>query len=670
MKNAVIYARFSSHAQNEQSIEGQLKECYAFAERSGLRIVHEYIDRALTGTTDKRPEFLQMIEDSKRKGFQFVVVYQLDRFARNRYDSATYKAKLKKNGVRVLSAKENITDDASGILIEGVLESMAEYYSAELSQKIKRGIAISASKCKFFGGKVPLGYKIDEKKDYVINEETAPIVKRMFEMLAGGYNYAQIARYMNERGIPTATGGKWGKNSFNSIFSNRRYLGKYIFHGEEIDGGIPQLIDDGLFADVQKVLEKYAAAPSRGKAKVEYLLSDKLICGKCGNKMTGISSTSKSKKIHHYYKCVGVTKSVCDKRTIRKQFIEDEIIAAIVGNGTEQNPHGVLTDEFIDTIAAETYMLIQAERNDSEIKRLESLVADNQKAINNLMQALMLGKIADTILAQIEKLESENKELNDTIESEKALQINYTYADIRKWLQHFRTLDYSKTKNRKDLIDTFIYRVLLYDDKMKVIFNLKGEQQNELLLNLIFPDYPDGNDGENENSAKEKETDNSVSNSAGCAYTPVMVEIDRDTPIDENMPVYEQVGWKDKVQRFLRDYPIAKNFAEQIGREIANDKGLSLDASCLEKALAITLAKEYVAPDKLVEDEDFLQKYILCNESIKDRIIDGYFESLQQNLPPRSISSRGQMTITPPSKPKSIAEAGSVIRAMLNNRRI
>ncbi len=147
-------------------------------------------------------------------------------------------------------------------------------------------------------------------------------------------------------------------------------------------------------------------------------------------------------------------------------------------------------------------------------------------------------------------------------------------------------------------------------------------------------------------------------------------EIDKDTPIDENMPVYEQVGWKDKVQRFLHDYPIAKNFAEQIGREIAKDKGLSLDASCLEKALAITLAKEYVAPDKLAEDEEFLQKYILCNESIKDRIIDGYFESLQQNLPPRSISSRGQMTITPPSKPKSIAEAGSVIRAMLNNRRV
>ncbi len=240
--------------------------------------------------------------------------------------------------------------------------------------------------------------------------------------------------------------------------------------------------------------------------------------------MTGISSTSKSKKIHHYYKCVGTTKGICDKRTIRKQFIEDEIVYAIVGNGTEQNPHGVLTDEFIDMVAAETYMLIQAERNESEIKRLESLVADNQKAINNLMQALMMGKIADTILAQIEKLERENKELNDTIESEKALQINYTYADIRKWLLHFRTPDYSKTKNRKDLIDTFIYRVLLYDDKMKVIFNLKGEQQNELLLNLIFPGT-DGDGGEDESGVKEKETDNSVSNSEGCAYTPAVVEI-------------------------------------------------------------------------------------------------------------------------------------------------
>ena len=520
MENAVIYARFSSHAQNEQSIEGQLAECHAFAERSGLQVRHEYIDRALTGTTDKRPEFLQMIEDSKKKGFQYVIVYQLDRFARNRYDSATYKAKLKKNGVRVLSAKENITDDASGILIEGVLESMAEYYSAELSQKVKRGIAMSAAKCKYFGGTVALGYKIDSEKNYVIDEETAPIVKKMFEMLATGYTYADIARYLNGRGIPTATGGKWGKNSFQFLFANRKYLGIYTFQGTEIKGGVPQIIDEQLFEEVQAVLRKYAAAPSRGKAIEEYVLSDKLICGLCGHKMTGVSGTSRNKTMHNYYKCVGAAKCGCRKRAVRKQFIEDEIITAIVG------ANGVLTDEFIDMVAAETYLLIQAERNDSEIKRIEGVIADNQKAINNLMQALMLGKIADTLLSQIEKLENENAELNATIESEKAMQINYTYDDIRKWLEHFRTLDYSKTKNRKALIDTFIYRVVLYDDKMKVLFNLKSGQKNELLLNLIFPDYPDGNGesgGTNENRAKEKETENSVPLSSECSYTPVMV---------------------------------------------------------------------------------------------------------------------------------------------------
>lgn len=130
-KRVVIYARFSSHSQTEQSIEGQLRECYEYAKRQDLLVVAEYIDRALTGTTDKRPEFLRMIDDSKKKTFDYVLVYQLDRFARNRYDSANYKAKLKKNGVRVLSAKENITEDASGILIEGVLESMAEYYSVD-----------------------------------------------------------------------------------------------------------------------------------------------------------------------------------------------------------------------------------------------------------------------------------------------------------------------------------------------------------------------------------------------------------------------------------------------------------------------------------------------------------------------------------------------------------
>ena len=144
----------------------------------------------------------------------------------------------------------------------------------------------------------------------------------------------------------------------------------------------------------------------------------------------------------------------------------------------------------------------------------------------------------------------------------------------------------------------------------------------------------------------------------------------KDAPENETVPVFEQVGWKAKVQQFLQAYPIAKDFSTQIGRIIADSEALSQDENCLEKAFLTALVNAYVAPEKLATDEEFLQKYVFDNQSVKDRIIQEYLDGLQQNLPPKSISSRGQITLTPPSKPTSIAEAGNVFKAMFNNRRI
>ena len=164
MMNVVIYARFSSHSQTEQSIEGQLKVCYEFAKRNDYNVIGEYIDRAISGEdAEKRPDFQRMIADSAKRQFNAILVYRLDRFSRNRYDSVIYKEKLRKYGVCVLSAKENISDDASGVLMESVLEGMAEYYSVELAQKIRRGMQINAEKCLAVGGMKILGYKIQEK---------------------------------------------------------------------------------------------------------------------------------------------------------------------------------------------------------------------------------------------------------------------------------------------------------------------------------------------------------------------------------------------------------------------------------------------------------------------------------------------------------------------------
>ena len=160
----VIYARYSSAEQREESVEGQLRECKEFAERHNMTILDSYIDRALSARTDDRPQFQKMIQDSAKKQFDIVLVWKLDRFSRNRFDAATYRAILKRNGVKVVSAKENISEGPEGIILEAMLDGMAEYYSAELSVKVKRGQKENALKCKANGGNVPFGYRINSER--------------------------------------------------------------------------------------------------------------------------------------------------------------------------------------------------------------------------------------------------------------------------------------------------------------------------------------------------------------------------------------------------------------------------------------------------------------------------------------------------------------------------
>ena len=174
--DAVIYARYSSAAQHEQSIEGQLHDCRAWAERNDMHIVHEYIDRALTGKNDDRPAFQQMLVDAQRHTFQRVIVWKLDRFARNRYDSAIHKANLKRHNVRVVSATENVGEGDESILMEAMLEAMAEYFSADLRRKVIRGTRETLAKGLYPGGAVPYGYKVDNQR-LVANDKELPIIR-------------------------------------------------------------------------------------------------------------------------------------------------------------------------------------------------------------------------------------------------------------------------------------------------------------------------------------------------------------------------------------------------------------------------------------------------------------------------------------------------------------
>lgn len=463
--NVVIYARYSSHSQTEQSIEGQLKACYEYAKNNNMTVIGEYIDRALTGTIENRPQFQKMIKDSQKKQFQGVLVYQLDRFARNRYDSANYKVILKKNGVRVLSAKEHISDDASGILVEGVLESMAEYYSAELSQKIRRGMDLNAQKGLSTGGNIALGYKVDDQKRFIVDHETAPIVKIVFEMYADGKSITEIIEYLNGKNYKTSRGVAFNKNSLRKMLRNKRYIGIYTYKDSEIKDGIPRIISDELFYQVAELLNKNKKAPARTKAKAEYLLTTKLFCGHCKDMMTGESGTSKTGKSYHYYKCNNARKKKCFKKSVKKEYIENYVV---------DECRKLLTDENINKIAKEVVKLCEQEKDQSELKRLNKLLKENERKRNNIINAIAecdIDTVRKSLYEHISVLEDERKNLEKQISVENMAQINITESEIKFFLSHLKNGNINDEKYRKTLINVFVNTIYLYDDKITYIFN-------------------------------------------------------------------------------------------------------------------------------------------------------------------------------------------------------
>ena len=248
---AVIYARYSSDNQREESIEGQIRECTAYAEKNGITIVKHYIDRAISAKTDNRPEFQQMIKDSDKKLFDIVLVWKLDRFARNRYDSARYKTQLKKNGVKLMSATEIISEGPEGIILESVLEGYAEYYSADLAEKVVRGQTENILKGRCNGGRGTFGYTLDSERKFHIDPLTSPFVLESFKKYNEGSTMKEIRDWLNENGIKNPVGGAFTYNSVEHMLKNRRYIGELKFRDVVVPDAIPPIIPLELFEDVQ-----------------------------------------------------------------------------------------------------------------------------------------------------------------------------------------------------------------------------------------------------------------------------------------------------------------------------------------------------------------------------------------------------------------------------------
>ena len=401
-------------------------------------------------------------------------MYTLDRFARNRYDSAIYKAKLKKNGVRVYYAKQPMPDTPEGIILESVLEGYAEYYSENLARNIKRGIRENALQGLATGGaNLLLGYTVGEDRKYAIDPTGAKIVQEIFQLYADGMSATQIIAYCNERGYKTARGNAFNKNSLRTILRNEKYIGTYKLMDIVIPDGMPAIIDKVLFEKVQAMLKHNGKARAKAKAHENYLLTTKLFCGHCGSPMVGESGTSKTGQVHYYYKCTKAKREhACKKKSERKDWIEKLVVRYTVQN--------VLTDENIALIAKRAMEIIEKESADTTyLDGLNAELKDVQKKIKNLVSAIEQGIITSATKDRLDELEQEKSDIEGRIAREEMKKPLLNESRIRYWLTSFKSGNVDDEDYQRRVIDTLVNSVYVYDDedggkRIVLTFNLSG----------------------------------------------------------------------------------------------------------------------------------------------------------------------------------------------------
>lgn len=472
--NGVIYARYSPGPnQTDQSIEGQVHDCEEYARRNNIRIVKIYADRHLSGKDSvHRNEFQQMLRDAESQQFSTVITWKIDRFGRNREEIALNKYRLRKSGVSVRYALENIPTGPEGIILESMLEGMAEYYSAELAQKIRRGQRESVAKGRILCAKGTYGYKKDKDLHFVIDEPAAAVVLEIFQQYADGMMQKDIISLLNSKSIKKADGRPFTPNAIRRLLSNRQYIGEYRYGDNVNMDAIPPIVPVELFNTVQErlVSTSKTKAASQARSTVNYLLSGTISCAECGSYYQGESGTGRHGERHYYYKCHGKKnhKTVCHSKNFSKAWLEDFVVQHTVED--------VLTDDMISLIADRVVELQQADSISYAIHALEAQLASCTKKLNNLLAAIEEGIVTPTTKERLLALETEKDELSVALSGEKLKRVPFTRDHVIYWLELFRAGDINSFAFREKLIHTFINHIVIDDDMMFIAYNVSGKE--------------------------------------------------------------------------------------------------------------------------------------------------------------------------------------------------
>ena len=496
MNRAVVSARFSSDNQRDESIDAQLRAINEYADKNNIKIVNQFIDRAKSATSDKRPEFQNMIKfcEADTTGISMVIVHKLDRFSRDKYDSAMYKQKLKVKGIRVVSVLENLDNSPESLILESVIEGMAQYYSANLAREVAKGQRENGLRAMHNGGDAPLGYDVTNDKRYAINKEEAQAVKIIFDMYVNGYSYSNIIDKLNDLGYKTKRGNKFGKNSLHGILSNEKYTGVYVFNKTQrkgingkrnghkqksedeiikVEGGMPQIIGKDIFIQAQEMMQKRKKAPGSHKAITLYLLTGIIKCGECGHAMQGNKRKDKYGNDYISYRCgCRKQKRDCKNKEIKREYLEEFVL-------TELEEH-VLNDNAIPALSKELNERLKTKSNDNHemLNNLRNKLDKVNKEIENILTAIMSGIMNSMLKDKLDELEQVKLNLdlkiNElSIESNSVESVDITEDQIRNMFGRFK--EFVLTRNLpecKKFISDYVKEVVVYRDHVEVIFNV------------------------------------------------------------------------------------------------------------------------------------------------------------------------------------------------------
>ena len=482
-KTAVAYARYSSAGQRDVSIEQQLQDIRAYAAREGYTIVHEYADHAKSGfkNTSARVEFSAMLAAAETGTFDTVIAWKVDRFGRNRRDSAIYKGQLRDHGVNVVYAMEPIPTGAAGVLTEGMLESIAEWYSRNLAENVTRGLRDNAAKGLSNGASI-YGYKRGPDGRYILNPDQAPLVRKVFEKYLAGYSAAVIAKEMNGAGLKGVRGGQISASVINRMISNERYTGVYIWNEYRIPDAMPAIISREDWERAQRMKEKTGRHIENSPA--DFLLTGKIFCGLCGRPMVGDSGTSKTGSKYYYYSCTGHKarggyKRVCEKKSVRKDDIEKAVLDFIYDR--------CLTGPEQEKIADAILEAQKAYDQSSPRAAMQEELKATEKKINNINDAIAEGIWNSSTSIRLKALEDSAEKLRSSLAEMEFSRSQLLDRDrILFFLQKMAKYNRDNPDRQYQLIQTFVNAVFVFDDgRLKIAINAVEGQATVQLGDVI-----------------------------------------------------------------------------------------------------------------------------------------------------------------------------------------